>query len=260
MSRCGGHDQRNSKSQFQQCSAHGQLRGLATIGQPGALHAGLGHGNGPLSAASARCGPTIGWLGESDARLFLSANCISSPSRRDGTEWGRRLRADAAALVHPAVGVDAGRRLCGGARKPLAGNRAQRRSGRDFGRPLHAATPAGILLAGHRCLTGAAQAWKVSIAHDLSARFREQIAAEGARVLNKTAPPSLRGETSVKSPLRRVAGAVPCAKSLRKSGESALSTHCIPFRCRHRPQQPMIIPTSPWRFAAEPDPDPGNPA
>jgi hypothetical protein len=34
--------QRSSTSQFQQCSAHGQLSGLAARGQPGALQLGLG--------------------------------------------------------------------------------------------------------------------------------------------------------------------------------------------------------------------------
>ena len=60
---CGRHGQRSSTSQFQQCTAHGQLRGLATIGQPGALQAGLGHGEASLAAASAALGSAIGWLG-----------------------------------------------------------------------------------------------------------------------------------------------------------------------------------------------------
>ena len=40
------------------------------------------------------------------------ATRISSHLRRDVTEWGRRLNADAAALVHPVVGVQARRALC----------------------------------------------------------------------------------------------------------------------------------------------------
>jgi hypothetical protein len=59
---CGDHGQCNSTLQFQQWFAHGQLSGLATRGQPGALQAGLGHRDGSPLATSGASGRANRWL------------------------------------------------------------------------------------------------------------------------------------------------------------------------------------------------------
>ena len=189
--------QRNSTRQFQQWSAHGQLRGLATSGQPGALHAGLGHGTASPLATSAVSGRAIGWLRRRAAPRFWITTCISSSPHREGARRGHRLGANAGVRHGPGL-----RRL--------------------FGRPLRAATPTCVLLASHRCLAGAAQAWEVSVDRArLSTRSRERIARRGVRWLYRTtALPSLREKLLVgrRSADRRP---VSCAKSLRRSGEVA---------------------------------------
>ena len=159
--------QRNSTLQFQQCLAHGQLSGLATSGQPGALQAGLGHGDASPLATGAVSGLLIAWLPRREDTRFWITSCISSSPRRDGTQRPGGLGADAAALVRPAVVVHARRGPCelGDGRKPSASDHAQRRWRHVFRGPLGTATPARVLLAGHRCLAGAAQAWKMSVAH-----------------------------------------------------------------------------------------------
>jgi hypothetical protein len=163
--------QRNSTRQFQQWSAHGQLRGLATSGQPGALHAGLGHGTASPLATSA----VSGWLLRRAAPRFGITTCIPSSAHRDGAHRdGHRLGANAGVRRRPGL-----HRVGGSRHKPSPGDRAQRRARRVFGRPLRAATPTRVLLASHRCVAGAAQAWEVSIAHG-SALFPESGSPVGA--------------------------------------------------------------------------------
>src|SRR5215216_5711769 len=90
------------------------------------------------------------------------------------TDLGSRFGIDAAALVRPAIGG----RACGvGDRRRCPVANLTARSGEYlvlccarpvFGGPLGAASPARVLLAGHRCLAGAAQAWEVAFTHDLA--------------------------------------------------------------------------------------------
>src|SRR3954447_17896579 len=101
--------------------------------------------------------------GGGEETLSESQDCMSSPPRRDGTQRARRLGADAAALVHPAVVLHARRyrrpyALGEGERKLSASDRAERRWRRRFGGPLGAAMPTRVFLARHRCLAGATQA------------------------------------------------------------------------------------------------------
>ena len=152
--------QRNSTRQFRQCSAHGHLRGLATSGQAPALHAGFAHGTASPLATSAVSGRAIGWLRRRAAARLWITTCISSSPHRDGAHRDGRRAANADVGHGPAL-----RRVGGGRQKPSPGDHAQRRARRLFGRPPRPATPTRDLLASHRCLAGAAQAWEVSIAH-----------------------------------------------------------------------------------------------
>jgi hypothetical protein len=155
--------------QFQHCSAQGQLSGLATRGQPGALQVGFGHGVGSPRVAWGLFDAATGWLARGEVSRFGITDCMSSSRRRDGGQGTRGLGADAAPVVDPAVVVRARGGSCelgDGRRRLSAGDRAQSRWRRLLLGPLGAATPTGVLLAGHGCAAAAAQAWKMSVAHD----------------------------------------------------------------------------------------------
>ena len=205
----------DSTSPFQKCSVHAQF---SVWDRPRARHAGLAHGDFSLLADSAACVGTIGWLWRRDGTRFWITRCISSPAGGDGAD--RQL------------GVVAGR--VAGVRKPSAGDRAQRRRRYVFRCPLGAATPARVFLTGHRCLTGAAQAWKMSFAHgpaldpESSRRSRRPLAQIGGGLFPR------RGRNC--SLARQRSGA--CAKSLRRSGKNLVAIDSIPFR------------TDPWAGSA----------
>jgi hypothetical protein len=111
-----------------------------------------------------------------------------------GTEPDTGLQGHPAAFVRPAVHLDASRAhsalVAGGGRWRSSGDHPESRSRLVFRRPLGAAAPARLCLAGHRAPAGLAQAWDMPLAHDsaLLRRGDQAVVCHGGELPEHQAP------------------------------------------------------------------------